>query len=96
MGGLLDFGAKVKAPRPRMAQAKKELSGIEYCDDAYACAEGTDAMVIVKEWRPFRALDVERIKATMVAPVIIDFRNIYRPEDMSKLGFKYESIGRPT
>jgi UDPglucose 6-dehydrogenase len=96
IAGLLDFGAKVKTYDPvGMAQAKKELSGIEYCDDAYACAHGTDALVIVTEWRQFRALDLERIKASMIAPVIVDLRNIYRPEEMSALGFKYESIGRP-
>jgi UDPglucose 6-dehydrogenase len=96
IAGLLDFGAKVKAYDPAgMGQAKKELSGIEYCDDPYACARGADAMVIVTEWRQFRALDLERIKASMIEPVIIDLRNIYRPEDMSALGFKYESIGRP-
>jgi len=96
IAGLLDFGARVKTYDPvGMEQAKKELSGIEYCDDAYSCASGTDAMVIVTEWRQFRALDLERIKASMVTPVIVDLRNIYRPEDMSALGFKYESIGRP-
>ena len=96
IAGLLDFGAKVKAYDPAgMGQAKKELSGIEYCDDPYACARSADAMVIVTEWRQFRALDLERIKASMIEPVIIDLRNIYRPEDMSALGFKYESIGRP-
>lgn len=96
IAGLLDFGAKVNAYDPAgMGQAKKELSGIEYCDDAYACARGTDAMVIVTDWRQFRALDLERIKVSMIEPVIIDLRNIYRPEDMSALGFKYESIGRP-
>jgi UDPglucose 6-dehydrogenase len=94
--GLLDLGAKVKAHDPAgMEQAKKELTGIEYCDDPYACACNADALVIVTEWRQFRALDLERIKASMIAPVIVDLRNIYRPEDMSALGFKYESIGRP-
>ncbi len=94
--GLLDLGAKVKAHDPAgMEQAKKELTGIEYCDDPYACARNADALVIVTEWRQFRALDLERIKASMIAPVIVDLRNIYRPEDMWALGFKYESIGRP-
>ncbi|HMF67639.1 MAG TPA: UDP-glucose/GDP-mannose dehydrogenase family protein [Phyllobacterium sp.] len=94
--GLLDLGAKVKAHDPAgMEQAKKELTGIEYCDDPYACACNADALVIVTEWRQFRALDLERIKASMIAPVIVDLRNIYRPEDMWALGFKYESIGRP-
>ncbi|UPK33961.1 UDP-glucose/GDP-mannose dehydrogenase family protein [Bradyrhizobium sp. 186] len=93
--GLLDFGAKVKAHDPvGMEQAKKELAGIEYCEDPYTCARGADALVIVTEWRQFRALDLERIKNSMATPVIVDLRNIYRPEDVRGLGFKYESIGR--
>jgi UDPglucose 6-dehydrogenase len=95
IAGLLDFGAKVKAHDPvGMEQAKKELSGIEYCDDPYSCARGADALVIVTEWRQFRALDLQQIKANMATPVIVDLRNIYRPQDVQSAGFKYESIGR--
>ena len=95
IAGLLDFGAKVKAHDPvGMEQAKKEISGIEYCDDPYSCARGADALVIVTEWRQFRALDLERIKANMATPVIVDLRNIYRPQEVQAAGFKYESIGR--
>jgi UDPglucose 6-dehydrogenase len=95
ISGLIDFGAKVKAHDPiGMEQAKKELSGIEYYDDPYSCARGADALVIVTEWRQFRALDLERIKTDMATPVIVDLRNIYRPEDVRSAGFKYESIGR--
>jgi UDPglucose 6-dehydrogenase len=95
IAGLLDFGAKVRAHDPiGMEQAKKELSGIEYCDDPYSCARGADALVIVTEWRQFRALDLERIRTSMATPVIVDLRNIYRPEDVRSAGFKYESIGR--
>src|ERR1700684_1922061 len=93
--GLLDLGAKVRAHDPvGMEQAKRELPDIEYCDDPYACASGADALVIVTEWVQFRALDLERIKREMAQPVIIDLRNVYRPEDMAALGFVYESIGR--
>ncbi len=51
-------------------------------------------MVIVTEWVQFRALDLERLKREMAQPVVVDLRNIYRPEDMAALGFTYESIGR--
>jgi UDPglucose 6-dehydrogenase len=92
---LLDMGAKVRAHDPvGMEQARRELPDIEYCDDAYACAAGADALVIVTEWVQFRALDLERIKREMAQPVIIDLRNVYRPEDMAALGFIYESVGR--
>jgi UDPglucose 6-dehydrogenase len=95
IAGLLDFGAKVRAHDPiGMEQAKKEIADIEYYDDPYSCARGSDALVIVTEWRQFRALDLTRIKTSMATPVIVDLRNIYRPEDVRSAGFKYESIGR--
>jgi UDPglucose 6-dehydrogenase len=93
--GLLDLGAKVRAHDPvGMEQARKELPDIEYCDDPYECVKGADAMVIVTEWVQYRALDLERIKSEMAQPVVVDLRNIYRPEDMAAQGFTYESIGR--
>ena len=58
------------------------------------CADGADALVIVTEWEQFRALDLDRLKREMAQPVLVDLRNIYRPEDMAALGFIYESVGR--
>ena len=93
--GLLDMGAKVRAHDPvGMEQARKELPDIEYCDDPYDCAKGADAMVVVTEWVQYRTLDLERLKADMKQPVVIDLRNIYRPEDMAAHGFAYDSVGR--
>jgi UDPglucose 6-dehydrogenase len=93
--GLLDMGAKVRAYDPvGMAQAKRELPDITYCDDAYACAEDADALVIVTEWVQFRALDLPRLKATMKQPVVVDLRNVYRAEEMAAAGFAYEGVGR--
>src|ERR1700688_2271273 len=95
--GLLDLGAKVRAHDPvGMEQARRELPDIEYCDDPYACVRGADAMVVVTEWAQFRALDLERLKHEMAQPVVVDLRNIYRPDDMAALGFTYESVGRPS
>ena len=93
--GLLDMGAKVRAYDPvGLEQARRDLPEIECCKDAYSCASGADALVIVTEWVQFRALDLDRLKREMAQPVIVDLRNIYRPEDMAALGFSYESIGR--
>jgi UDPglucose 6-dehydrogenase len=94
--GLLDMGAKVRAHDPvGMEQARKELPEIEYVDDPYACVRGADAMVVVTEWVQYRTLDLERLKKEMAQPVVIDLRNIYRPEDMAAFGFSYDSVGRP-
>ena len=57
--------------------------------------KGADALVIVTEWVQFRALDLDRLKEAMAQPLVVDLRNIYRPEDMAAAGFVYESVGRP-
>ena len=92
---LQDAGARIRAFDPQgMGHARDMLADVTYCEDPYACAEGAAAMVIVTEWDDFRALDLERLKAAMAEPVIVDLRNIYRPQDMARLGFRYTSVGR--
>jgi UDPglucose 6-dehydrogenase len=61
----------------------------------YECADGADALVIVTEWEEFRALDLDRLRTIMRAPVVVDLRNIYLGDDMARQGFVYESVGRP-
>jgi UDPglucose 6-dehydrogenase len=93
---LQDLGAVVRAYDPvGMDQAKRELLDVTYCDSTYSCAANADALVIVTEWEQFRALDLARLKKEMAQPVIVDLRNIYRPDEMTEHGFTYESIGRP-
>jgi len=92
---LQDFGARVRAYDPvGVEQARSVLSDVTFCDGPYACAEGAHAVVIVTEWEQFRALDLDRLKAVMAAPIVIDLRNIYRAEEMVGRGFIYESVGR--
>jgi UDPglucose 6-dehydrogenase len=93
---LQDLGAKVRAYDPAgMEQAKPMVSNVAFCHDAYACAEGASALVIVTEWEQFRALDFDRLKEIMERPVLVDLRNIYPPEEVARAGFTYESVGRP-
>jgi UDPglucose 6-dehydrogenase len=92
---LQDVGATVRAYDPAgMSQAQTVLSNVAFCETAYACAEDADVLVIATEWEQFRALDLERLKQVMACPVVIDLRNIYRPEEMAQHGFIYDSVGR--
>lgn len=92
---LQDMGAKVRAYDPAgMEQARDVLSGVTFCDSEYDCAQGASALVIVTEWEQFRALDLERLKKAMAQPIMVDLRNVYRPEDVTRYGFIYESVGR--
>jgi len=93
---LQDMGAKVQAYDPAgLEQSKSTLSDVAYCDGPYACAQDADALVIVTEWEQFRALDFNRLRDIMAAPVIVDLRNIYPPEEVTSRGFIYYSVGRP-
>ena len=92
---LQDMGAKVRAYDPvGMEQAKSVIGNVTFCDDAYSCAKGAAALVIVTEWEQFRALDFDRLKMIMAQPVLVDLRNVYQPDEMSRRGFAYEGIGR--
>jgi UDPglucose 6-dehydrogenase len=92
---LQDMGAKVRVYDPvGMEQAKLVLAGVNYSNGPYDCVENADAVVIVTEWEQFRALDLERVRDLMACPVMVDLRNIYRPEDMKRHGFAYCCVGR--
>ncbi|MFT4184916.1 MAG: UDP-glucose/GDP-mannose dehydrogenase family protein [Rhizobium sp.] len=94
---LQDAGASVTGYDPEgMDNARLVIDNIAYADDAYGAARGADAIVIVTEWNQFRALDFARLKSVMTSPVLVDLRNIYRHDEVTKHGFTYTSIGRPT
>jgi UDPglucose 6-dehydrogenase len=94
---LQDAGARVRAYDPAgIKQAKTLLDNVEYSSDPYACADAADALVILTEWDEFRALDVDRIRAKLQRPILVDLRNIYRPEEMAQQDFTYVSVGRAT
>jgi len=76
-----------------MEQAKPQLPDVIYCNSTYEAAESAEALVIATEWEQFRALDLERLRCVMVRPVIVDLRNIYRPDEMKRANFRYIGIG---
>jgi UDPglucose 6-dehydrogenase len=93
---LAAAGADVVGYDPEaMTNARALLPGVTLAETPYACAAGADALVIMTEWDAFRALDMRRIRDLMRTPVVVDLRNIYRAEDMARLGFAYDSVGRP-
>jgi len=93
--GLQERGAKIRAYDPQaMENAKNIFTGIDYCADAYTTAEGADLLVLATEWNEFRALNFDRIRKALREPVIVDLRNVYEPQRMAALGFRYSSVGR--
>ena len=93
--GLLTHGVHIRAYDPEaMVAARRVLPPIAYADDAYNCVENADCVVIVTEWPAFKALDIDRLKSAMRAPVMVDLRNLFDPDGMRASGFTYRSIGR--
>ena len=96
IAALQEAGATVRAHDPEgMEQARAFLKDVTYTQTPYDCATGADALVIVTEWDAYRALDLDWIKDRLNAPVVVDLRNIYPPDDMHRRGFAYTSVGRP-
>jgi UDPglucose 6-dehydrogenase len=88
-------GARVRAYDPEgHEQAKLVMHDIDYASDPYDCLTGADIAVLVTEWDAFRALDMDRVKAVMTTPAIVDLRNVYRPDEMARRGIAYVSVGR--
>ena len=92
---LIHAGANIKVYDPKgMESAHNYFSDLVWCNDAYEAMKDSDALVILTEWNQFRALDLEKMRSLLRAPLIIDMRNIYNPEDMKSALFDYISIGR--
>ena len=93
---LLEKGARIKAHDPKgMREAKKYLpTEIEFAVNAYSACENADAVILMTEWNQYRALDLEKIRDSLKEPVFIDLRNVYDPDKMKSLGFRYTGVGR--
>jgi len=92
---LLEKGAKIRAFDPEGGKEAKRRLDLDMCADSYDAIDGADGVVILTEWNQFRALDLARVKTLLKRPLMIDLRNIYRPETMAAAGFTYVSVGRP-
>jgi UDPglucose 6-dehydrogenase len=93
---LKQEGVQVGAYDP---QAMEKIHGhfpeLKCAKDAYEAAQDADALLIVTEWPEFRDLDWKHIRQSMARPLVLDGRNLLSPQEMSALGFEYQSIGRP-
>jgi UDPglucose 6-dehydrogenase len=92
---LQERGARVRAFDPAAGEnARKVLRDVEFAKDAYECARGCDILVLATEWNEFRALDFRALEKSMKSKIFVDLRNVYEPEEMRRLGWKYSGVGR--
>ncbi len=94
---LQDCGARINAYDPEgMEQARLVIDDLDFFYDPYSCCDKADALVIITEWDAFRALDLDRVKSLLKAPILVDLRNIYDPDDLARQDFSYSCVGRGT
>jgi UDPglucose 6-dehydrogenase len=96
---LIAAGVTIKAFDPaameRTASVMPPSENLSYAKSAYDAAEGADALLILTDWAEFAHLDLPELQKALKFPIIIDGRNLYRPEYMLEQGFTYVSVGRP-
>jgi UDPglucose 6-dehydrogenase len=78
-----------------MERTKPIFPSIRYCADAYEAADRADALLIVTEWAEFKQLDWQRVRDSMLQPLIVDGRNLLDGAKMAALGFEYQGVGKP-
>jgi UDPglucose 6-dehydrogenase len=91
---LLAMGARVQAYDPEGHEARQLLREVDFKNGPYEALEGADCAVIITEWDEFRALDLDRVRQVMNRPLVVDLRNIYKPDELRSRGFTYLSVGR--
>ena len=91
---LLEEGANVQVYDPQaMDKARRELSGVTYCDDLYQAAAGADVIALLTEWEEFRRADWKRLRSVVERPLIVDGRNALSCSDVMAHGFEYIGVG---
>ena len=94
---MLREGAQVAAYDPKgmdKAREVKAIAGTKFVSSALEATEGAEALIIATEWSEFANVDLAAVKERMTTPIIFDGRNMFSPETMGQLGFRYHSIGR--
>jgi len=96
LDGILAAGGTVRVHDPKAMEVARALYGdrISYAADPYDAIAGADALVILTEWLLYRNPDFERMRSLLVRPLVLDGRNLYDPDRMTRLGFEYHGIGR--
>lgn len=93
---LSEAGCKIRVYDPiAMDECKRRVGDVvTYCRDMYDAVDGSEALLLLTEWKQFRLPDWQKVKDQMKRPLLIDGRNIFDAQEMKELGFDYHCIGR--
>lgn len=93
---LSEAGCKIRVYDPiAMEECRRRVGDVvTYCRDMYDAVDGSEALLLLTEWKQFRLPDWQKVKDRMKRPLLIDGRNIFDAQEMKELGFDYHCIGR--
>ncbi|CCO24532.1 UDP-glucose dehydrogenase family protein [Maridesulfovibrio hydrothermalis] len=95
---LTAAGMKIRAFDPvahvKAEEILRDNDLVEIVHSQYEVLEGANALAVVTDWNQFRNPDFEKVKASMLAPIIFDGRNLYDPAYLGSNGYAYFSVGR--
>jgi UDPglucose 6-dehydrogenase len=93
---LVDKGAVIHAHDPQGVEEARKLlpEQVKYFDNIFDAVNGADIIVLMTEWNEYRGLDLAQVKQLMKGEAFVDLRNVYEPERMRDLGFRYMCVGR--
>lgn len=98
MEALWERGAIVRAYDPKAMKECARIYGsrgdLVMCPSAPEALDGTDALIVITEWKEFQTVDTDELKKRMKTPVLFDGRNIYDPKRKRAQGIVYYGIGR--
>ena len=96
---LLEAGANIAAYDPAAIERAREVlppsQKMQYVSDLYEAAKDADAVLILTDWKEFGEIDLAKLNRRVKFPIVIDGRNLYKPQTMHEHGFTYVSVGRP-
>ena len=96
---LVKRGAAIQAYDPKAIEEArhfylKDVPEVSYFNSKYETLQNADAMILLTEWKEFRAPDFEELKKQLKQAVIFDGRNQYNEANLRQLGFEYFQIGK--
>jgi len=101
---LVEGGARVVGHDPEAARNFVQATAaqgahVKVVDRDYEALDGAHALVLLTEWRSYRAPNFAEIRKRLLpgaggeAPVVVDARNVWRPTEVARHGLRYQGVG---
>lgn len=94
---LLERGAHIRAHDPVAVPGARQAlatTDVDFVENPYEAADGADALILATEWEEYRSMNLQELAGRMCTPVLVDARNVFKPEEARLAGLTYLGVGR--